>query len=83
MGGDEFLILLPECDASRVQMLLDRMRPMETEYDGTKIPICFSAGWVAYEKGETLEQFLDRADRTLYAEKRLGKLREKESLAMR
>jgi diguanylate cyclase (GGDEF)-like protein len=82
MGGDEFLILLPECDPSHVQTLLDRLRPMETEYGGTKIPIGFSAGWVGYEKGETTEQFLERADRTLYAEKRSGKTREKKALAV-
>jgi len=51
---------------------------MDTDFHGTKIPICFSAGWVGYEKGETTEQFLERADRTLYAEKRLAKSREKE-----
>jgi diguanylate cyclase (GGDEF)-like protein len=83
MGGDEFLILLPECTTSQVQTLLDRLRPMETEYAGTKIPICFSAGWVGYEKGETPDQFMERADRTLYAEKRLGKARAKEILATR
>ena len=83
MGGDEFLVLLPECNTSQVQMLLDRLRPMETEYAGTKIPICFSAGWVGYENGETTDQFLERADRTLYAEKRSGKTREKEPLAVR
>jgi diguanylate cyclase (GGDEF)-like protein len=81
MGGDEFLILLPECEKSRVQTLLARLRPMETEYGGTKIPICFSAGWVGYEQGETTEQFLERADRILYAEKRSGKTRQKETLA--
>jgi diguanylate cyclase (GGDEF)-like protein len=78
MGGDEFLVLLPECTSNHVQMLLDRLRPMETEYAGTKIPIRFSAGWVGYEKGETTEQFLERADRILYAAKRSGKAREKE-----
>jgi len=82
MGGDEFLVLLPECSTSQVQILLDRLRPMETEFGGAKIPICFSAGWVGYEKGETTEQFLDRADRTLYTEKRSGKKREKETLAV-
>ncbi len=82
MGGDEFLILLPECDTSQVQSLLDRLRPMDTEYGGVKIPIRFSAGWVGYEKGETTEQFLERADRTLYAEKRSGKTREKQTLAV-
>lgn len=82
MGGDEFLALLPECTTEHVQTLLNRMRPMETEYAGVKIPICFSAGWVGYEKGETTEQFLERADRTLYAEKRSGKARAKEPVAV-
>ena len=82
MGGDEFLILLPECTGDRVEMLLGRLRPMEADYAGTKIPIHFSAGWVAYEKGESTEQFLDRADRTLYAEKRSGKSHQKEVLAV-
>jgi diguanylate cyclase (GGDEF)-like protein len=82
MGGDEFLVLLPECATSQVQILLDRLRPMETEFAGAKISICFSAGWVGYENGETTEQFLGRADRTLYAEKRSGKAREKETLAV-
>ena len=80
MGGDEFLVLLPEFTSTQVQTLLARLRPMETEYAGTKIPICFSAGWVGYEKGETTEQFLERADRILYAEKRSAKEREKERL---
>ena len=82
MGGDEFLVLLPECSSSQVQTLLDRLRPMEAEFGGAKIPICFSAGWVGYEKGETTEQFLSRADSTLYAEKRSGKAREKVALAV-
>jgi diguanylate cyclase (GGDEF)-like protein len=78
MGGDEFLILFPECSASQVDILLSRLRPMETEYKGQKIPVRFSAGWVGYETGETTEQFLERADRILYAEKRAAKAREKE-----
>ena len=83
MGGDEFLVLLPECTTDHVETLLARLRPMDTEYAGVKIPICFSAGWVGYEKGETTEQFLERADRTLYAEKRAGRIREKEPAAAR
>ena len=80
MGGDEFLVLLPEFTTAQVQTILARLRPMETEYAGVKIPICFSAGWVGYEKGETTEQFLERADRILYAEKRSARVKEKERL---
>ena len=75
MGGDEFLVLLPECSINQVETLLSRLRPMEIVFGGHKIPIRFSAGRVAYELGETIEQFLDRADRTLYADKRAEKTR--------
>ncbi len=73
MGGDEFLVLLPECPAEQVQMLLARLTPLEVDYQGQKIPVHFSAGWVGYEHGETPEQFLERADQTLYADKRTRK----------
>ena len=78
MGGDEFLALLPKCTTDHADTVLARLRPMETDYNGQKIPILFSAGWVGYEQGETTEQFLERADRTLYAEKRAGKIRDRE-----
>ena len=83
MGGDEFLVLLPECPTSQVERLLSRLRSMEIDYNNQKIPISFSAGWVGYEPDETTEQFLARADRTLYAEKRAGKSRVKESASAR
>jgi diguanylate cyclase (GGDEF)-like protein len=82
MGGDEFLVLLPECTTVQVQTMISRLRPMEIEFGPSKIPIFFSAGWVGYEKGETTEQFLQRADRILYAEKRSGKTREEEFAAI-
>lgn len=78
MGGDEFLILLPDCTTSQVQILISRLRPMELEWGSIKIPIRFSAGWVGFDKDETTENFLERADRILYAEKRSGKVVEKE-----
>jgi len=82
MGGDEFLVLLPECSIGQVESFLARLRPMDAEYDGQKIPIFFSAGWVGYERGESTEQFLERADRTLYAEKHAGKTRVQEHSAV-
>jgi diguanylate cyclase (GGDEF)-like protein len=83
MGGDEFLVLLPECPTSHVEHLMARLQRMEISNDNQKIPIQFSAGWVGYERGETTEEFLARADRTLYAEKRASKLRAKEPVAVR
>jgi diguanylate cyclase (GGDEF)-like protein len=76
MGGDEFLALLPECTIDQVPILLARLRPIEVNFQGTRIPVKFSAGCVGYQQGETPEQFLARADRTLYADKRANKARE-------
>jgi PleD family two-component response regulator len=44
-------------------------------YQGRKIPVTFAAGWAGYERGETPEQFLERADKALYADKRAPKAR--------
>ncbi len=75
MGGDEFLILLPECPATQVEAFLKRLQNLVVEHGGQKIPVQFSAGWVGYEVGESTADFLERADRTLYAEKRTTKAR--------
>ena len=81
MGGDEFLVLLPECPSGQVDTLLNRLRSMEVIHNGQIIPVHFSAGWVGYQTGETMQEFLDRADRTLYADKRAAKALLKETLA--
>lgn len=73
IGGDEFVLLLPECPPERVRSLLARLAPLETNYQGHKIPVTFSAGWVGYQAGESPQEFLGRADETLYTEKRAGK----------
>jgi diguanylate cyclase (GGDEF)-like protein len=75
MGGDEFLVLLTECRIGQVPSLLVRLRPMEVNFQGNRIPVEFSVGCVEYEQGETPEQFLERVDRTLYNDKRAGKAR--------
>ena len=75
MGGDEFLVVLPECPAGQVEALLSRLRPVRVNYQGQEIPVNFAAGWVGYQRGETPEQFLERADQTLYADKRAHKPR--------
>jgi diguanylate cyclase (GGDEF)-like protein len=72
MGGDEFLAILPECPSDAVQAMLNRLSTISISWEGKTIPVTYSAGWVAYEQGETPEQFLERADRYLYANKRAG-----------
>jgi diguanylate cyclase (GGDEF)-like protein len=74
LGGDEFLLLLPECPADHVPMLLTRLHPCEVNFQGVRIPVEFSSGLATYEAGETTAAFLERADRALYADKRARKL---------
>jgi diguanylate cyclase (GGDEF)-like protein len=77
-GGDEFLVLLPECTLEQLQLVLVRLGSLEVNWQGHKIPVTFSAGWKQYEMGERPEQLLARADESLYATKRAG--REAQSL---
>jgi diguanylate cyclase (GGDEF)-like protein len=69
IGGDEFLILLPECDPSQVQFVLERLSVLEVEFETQNISFRFSAGCADYQPGETPEQLLKRADHALYVEK--------------
>ncbi len=73
LGGDEFMVLLPECRAEEVRHVMGRIQGHEVEYDGTRIPIRFSRGWTDYKPGETSEELLKRADEALYVDKRAGK----------
>jgi diguanylate cyclase (GGDEF)-like protein len=45
LGGDEFLVLLPECTLEQVQTVLGRLGSIEVEWQGQQIPVTFSAGW--------------------------------------
>ncbi len=70
MGGDEFLLLLPECDLGQLWHVLARLTPFEIEVGGQKIPVTFSAGWKQCESGESYKELLEGADRALYEKKR-------------
>jgi diguanylate cyclase (GGDEF)-like protein len=69
LGGDEFLVILPECSQDKVQLILSRMDPVEVAWEGEKIPVFFSRGVAQYQVKDTPETMLARADQRLYAEK--------------
>lgn len=73
LGGDEFMVLLPECRADEVRHVLSRVEGIEFEYDGHRVACRFSRGWTDYKPGETSAELLKRADDALYADKRAGK----------
>ncbi|HET9400203.1 MAG TPA: GGDEF domain-containing protein [Candidatus Acidoferrales bacterium] len=73
MGGDEFMVILPECSAEQARRMVDRVDGVAANHSGHSIPVQSSAGSVGYDPAESPEQFLERADRLLYENKRARK----------
>ena len=73
LGGDEFLVLLPECTLEQLQLVLGRLGSLQVNWQGQKIPVSFSAGWKEYEMGDRPEELLASADQALYARKRASR----------
>jgi diguanylate cyclase (GGDEF)-like protein len=73
LGGDEFLVVLPECTLEQLKLVLHRLNSFELDWQGQKIAVGFSAGWKDYEMGERPEEMLARADEALYSNKRAMK----------
>ena len=73
-GGDEFLVILPECPPDKVPIILSRLTSFEFMLDGRKIPVSYSLGVAQYQVRDTPESLMRRADERLYADKveRLG-----------
>lgn len=78
-GGDEFLILAPECDEPNLARLLERVvatvRDAELRADDSVVRLTASAGgaWTSGAVPITPEQLLASADRSLYAAKLAGR----------
>jgi diguanylate cyclase (GGDEF)-like protein len=78
-GGEEFLVVLPGCDAGGALKLAKRIRdrvggrPMDTS--GGLVPITISLGVVTstQEPDASVERFIELADQALYRAKARGK----------
>jgi diguanylate cyclase (GGDEF)-like protein len=69
-GGDEFLVVLPECKPENVQAVLKRLEGIRVEIEGRGLSVALSAGWAELLAGESAKELLARADANLYANKR-------------
>jgi len=69
-GGDEFLAILPECNAQQISYVLNRLNGLHVKTGKCTTDIRYSAGWTDYIQGESLGDLLKRADDMLYANKR-------------
>lgn len=69
VGGDEFLVIFPECVLEKIPEIMSRMDSIAFSFEGNKIPVSFSYGAAQYEPNDTPESLLRRADERLYARK--------------
>lgn len=74
-GGEEFLLLLPSASLQHAIQLAERIRNEIAALDFSGTPVTVSIGVAEYQRGESLETLLARADRALYAAKQGGRNR--------
>lgn len=76
-GGDEFVVLLAETQARPGLRLAERFRQFihdaRAEHDGQTFRLTASLGLAQLEPGESIESWLERADRALYHAKEAGR----------
>ena len=76
IGGDEFVVILPDSDIEGAFMVADRVRlgveELAIETSQGTLQLTISAGVASRREGETYSELFDRADTALYESKRLG-----------
>ena len=79
IGGEEFVLLLPDTEPSSAISATTRLAARLSENDlnhaGRSIHVSFSAGISPRNRGEQLDSVLKRADEALYCAKNAGKNR--------
>jgi diguanylate cyclase (GGDEF)-like protein len=68
-GGEEFTLVLPACDQSQAQHMVERLQPLVPERQ------TFSAGIATWNGSGNAQELLSDADRALLAAKRAGRNR--------
>lgn len=66
-GGEEFLVVLPECDAPDAAEIVERLRAATPDQQ-----TC-SAGLARWRPGESVDDLVGRADKALYEAKEAGR----------
>ena len=73
-GGDEFVLLLPCMSAEQARGLAVRIRDAVTGYEfSARIDVSCSFGITQMQRGQSLEQLIAQADKSMYRAKEKGK----------
>ncbi len=76
LGGDEFILIIPQCDAMSAYKFVERIREkIENHSFDKNAHMTFSAGVCSYVPGQTVSDIINCADRALYESKDLGRNR--------
>jgi diguanylate cyclase (GGDEF)-like protein len=75
-GGEEFMILAPNCDGQQAFELAEKLRRLIEEFVFAEVgTVTCSFGVTQFQDGDTAETLTSRADEALYAAKRAGRNR--------
>lgn len=76
-GGEEFLLLLDDCNLAdanaRAEIIRNAVKSLRIRYGRDDISVTISLGVAEYEKGEDLMSLIGRSDAALYAAKNQGR----------
>ena len=77
LGGEEFVLLMPDTDINGALQLNDQLRKCLEDsgfhYNGSPCPITSSVGLAQFQGEDTAEQLLQKADKALYQSKHGGR----------
>src|ERR1700735_144841 len=73
-GGDEFMLLLLDCEIDQLSVVLSRLVGLRVNVGGKELGVLFSVCGKAYETGDQFEGLIEAADRNLYVHKAASKV---------
>jgi diguanylate cyclase (GGDEF)-like protein len=74
MGGDEFMIILPDVDAAETERVLEGVQKRVDEVNQERdkaYNISFSYGVAQYQKGQNIDHYIEQADEKMYRAKKI------------
>lgn len=76
-GGEEFLLMLPDCDRqhamNRIEAIREAIAAWRFDINDSRITVTVSAGVAQYRDEEAMSTLIERADKALYQAKGAGR----------